>query len=172
MAEANDGLVSALARVAQGDRQAFAGFYQQTHRAVFGMCLHLLRDKDEACDVLQETYIQVWHHAGGCPLAATAVWMHCADAGMRWTSTASAAARSVLLPALWKMRTIRRIGNDSAIASKTWMNVTVPVSKWLIFVALPIRSWRLPWANPWAPPRVGFVAAWMYCAGVLAHEAR
>lgn len=54
MAEANDGLVSALARVAQGDRQAFAGFYQQTHRAVFGMCLHLLRDKDEACDVYRK----------------------------------------------------------------------------------------------------------------------
>ena len=77
MAKADDGLVRALARIAQGDRQAFAGFYQKTHRAVFGMCLHLLRDRDEACDVLQETYIQVWHHAGEyhCDRGSVQTWM-------------------------------------------------------------------------------------------------
>ncbi|HBC18457.1 MULTISPECIES: sigma-70 family RNA polymerase sigma factor [Alcanivorax] len=77
MAEADDGLVHALARIAQGDRQAFAGFYQKTHRAVFGMCVHLLRDRDEACDVLQETYIQVWHHAGEyhCDRGSVQTWM-------------------------------------------------------------------------------------------------
>lgn len=64
MEDTEDGLVRALARTAQGDRKAFAGLYQQSHRAVFGMCLNLLRDRDEANDVLQETYIQVWHHAG------------------------------------------------------------------------------------------------------------
>ena len=77
MAEADDGLVHALARIAQGDRQAFAGFYQKTHRAVFGMCVHLLRDRDEACDVLQETYIQVWHHAGEyhCDRGSVQTWI-------------------------------------------------------------------------------------------------
>lgn len=77
MAEADNGLVYALAKIAQGDRQAFSGFYQQTHRAVYGMCLHLLRDKDEACDVLQETYIQVWHHAGEyhCDRGSVLNWM-------------------------------------------------------------------------------------------------
>lgn len=77
MAEADDELVRALARIAQGDRQAFAGLYQQTHRAVFGMCVHLLRDKDEACDVLQETYIQVWNHAGEyhCDRGSVLTWM-------------------------------------------------------------------------------------------------
>ncbi len=64
MAEADDRLVRALAKTAQGDRQAFASLYQQSSQAIFGMCLHLLRDRDEASDVLQETYIQVWHHAG------------------------------------------------------------------------------------------------------------
>jgi len=60
----NERLVTLLARSAQGDRQSFASLYQQTSAALYGMCLHLLRNKDEAQDVLQETYIQVWHHAG------------------------------------------------------------------------------------------------------------
>ncbi len=60
----NERLVTLLAKSAQGDRQSFACLYQQTSAAVYGMCVHLLRNTDEAQDVLQETYIQVWHHAG------------------------------------------------------------------------------------------------------------
>ncbi|WP_290523860.1 sigma-70 family RNA polymerase sigma factor [Alcanivorax sp.] len=60
----NERLVTLLAKSAQGDRQSFACLYQQTRAAVFGMCVHLLRNNEEAQDVLQETYIQVWHHAG------------------------------------------------------------------------------------------------------------
>ena len=64
MAARESMLVDQLAKVAQGDRAAFSDLYQQTSRAVYGQCMQLLRDNDEANDVLQETYIQVWHHAG------------------------------------------------------------------------------------------------------------
>ena len=60
----NQRLVTLLAKSAQGDRQSFASLYQPTSAAIYGMCVHLLRNTDEAQDVLQETYIQVWHHAG------------------------------------------------------------------------------------------------------------
>ena len=63
MAARESMLVDQLAKVAQGDRAAFSELYQQTSRAVYGQCMQLLRDNDEANDVLQETYIQVWHHA-------------------------------------------------------------------------------------------------------------
>ena len=64
MAARESMLLDQLAKVAQGDRAAFSDLYQQTSRAVYGQCMQLLRDNDEANDVLQETYIQVWHHAG------------------------------------------------------------------------------------------------------------
>lgn len=64
MSVSSDKLVVFLARTAQGDRKAFADFYRSTSSVLHGMCLSLLRNRDEAQDVLQEAYIQVWHHAG------------------------------------------------------------------------------------------------------------
>ena len=55
MAARESMLVDQLAKVAQGDRAAFSDLYQQTSRAVYGQCMQLLRDNDEANDVLQET---------------------------------------------------------------------------------------------------------------------
>lgn len=60
----NETLVALLAKSAQGDAQSFACLYQQTSAAMYGRCVHLLRSADEAQDVLQEIYMQVWHHAG------------------------------------------------------------------------------------------------------------
>ncbi|MDF1781498.1 MAG: sigma-70 family RNA polymerase sigma factor [Alcanivoracaceae bacterium] len=64
MPVSSDKLVVFLAKTAQGDRKAFADLYQSTSSVLYGMCLNLLRNREEAQDVLQEAYIQVWHHAG------------------------------------------------------------------------------------------------------------
>lgn len=53
-----------LARVDLGDRQAFQDLYARTSAKLFGICLRVLTDKDEAEDVLQEVYIRIWHKAG------------------------------------------------------------------------------------------------------------
>ena len=53
-----------LARVALGDRAAFARVYQATSAHLFGVALRILNRRDMAEDVLQEAFVNVWHHAG------------------------------------------------------------------------------------------------------------
>lgn len=53
-----------LARVALGDRAAFARVYQSTSAHLFGVALRILNRRDAAEDVLQEAFVNVWHHAG------------------------------------------------------------------------------------------------------------
>ncbi len=57
-------LVSALARVADGDRAALRRVYDQTSAKLLGVCLRILKDRNEAEDVLQEVYVTVWRRAG------------------------------------------------------------------------------------------------------------
>ncbi|GED96301.1 ECF RNA polymerase sigma factor SigK [Gordonia crocea] len=53
-----------LARVADGDRSAFAELYDQTSSRVYGMILRVLRDQGYSEEVTQEVYLQVWREAG------------------------------------------------------------------------------------------------------------
>jgi RNA polymerase sigma-70 factor (ECF subfamily) len=53
-----------LVRVAAGDRQAFESVYQLASGRLFAICLHLLRDRGDAEDVLQEVFTSVWKKAG------------------------------------------------------------------------------------------------------------
>ena len=57
-------LAQALAAVAGGDRGAFERVYTATSAKLFGVCLRVLPDRDEAEDVLQEVYATVWRKAG------------------------------------------------------------------------------------------------------------
>ncbi len=52
-------------KIAKGDKEALAELYKQTHAAVYGFALSLLKNKQDAEDVLQDVYIQVWKNAGG-----------------------------------------------------------------------------------------------------------
>lgn len=47
-------LRSLLDVVASGDRKAFRSLYDNTAPVLFGICVHLMRDRDLAQDVLQE----------------------------------------------------------------------------------------------------------------------
>ena len=68
-------LANLLGRIAQGDQDAFAEFYQLTSRRVFGMARRVLIDPELSEDTTQEVFIQVWQNAAkfnpdsGSPLA-------------------------------------------------------------------------------------------------------
>ena len=58
-----DELKRLLQQTGQGDRSAFAELYRRTSPKLFGICLRLLRDRDDAEEVLQEIYVTVWRRA-------------------------------------------------------------------------------------------------------------
>jgi len=55
--------VELLRRVGQRDRQAFAQFYDRYSSVLFTTALRVLNDQEEASDVLQEIFIQIWDKA-------------------------------------------------------------------------------------------------------------
>jgi len=58
-------LAAALQKVGEGDRSAFAQVYQRTSAKLFGICLRILGNRNEAEEALQEAYINVWQKAEG-----------------------------------------------------------------------------------------------------------
>lgn len=51
--------------ISQGDNKAFANLYTNTYQAVYGFLLSILNNREEAEDVLQETYIKIRENASG-----------------------------------------------------------------------------------------------------------
>ncbi len=72
----SDDLAALLAKVAAGDRAAFAALYRATAPKLFGVVSRIL-STGEASEVLQEAFVKIWQRAGdydaakGSPLA----WM-------------------------------------------------------------------------------------------------
>ncbi|HMV39324.1 sigma-70 family RNA polymerase sigma factor [Plasticicumulans sp.] len=66
-----------LARTALADRHAFEKLYRLSSAQLFGIVLRIVRDRDLAADVLQETYVKIWHRAGDfrADLAQPLTWM-------------------------------------------------------------------------------------------------
>ena len=52
-----------LSRIAGGDRAAFHTLYEQSSSAVYGYALSLLRSREDAEDVMQETFVKVCRSA-------------------------------------------------------------------------------------------------------------
>ena len=52
-----------LARVASGDRDAFAELYDRYAGAVYGACLRVLREPQAAEDAAQDAFAALWRHA-------------------------------------------------------------------------------------------------------------
>ena len=50
---------SLLSEIGAGSKEAFAAFYHQTKGAVYAFALSMLKNHDEACDVMQETYLKI-----------------------------------------------------------------------------------------------------------------
>ncbi len=53
-----------LERVAVGDQQAFATFYDAVSPRVYGLVVRILRDPAQSEEVAQEVFVQVWREAG------------------------------------------------------------------------------------------------------------
>jgi RNA polymerase sigma-70 factor (ECF subfamily) len=64
-----------LHRIAARDNAAVAELYDRHNRLLYGLILRILRNRDEAEDVLQEVFVTIWTRAGtydmtlGSPLA-------------------------------------------------------------------------------------------------------
>lgn len=56
-------LLRLIQDTANGDRAAFERLYELTAPRLFGFSRQLLNRADWAEDLLQETYIKIWHHA-------------------------------------------------------------------------------------------------------------
>lgn len=56
-------LVAALQRVADGDRAALQEVYRRTSAKLYGVCLRIFPERQEAEDALQDAYINVWRKA-------------------------------------------------------------------------------------------------------------
>lgn len=49
---------------AAGDRDALRHVFDSTSAKLMGICLRILKDRDEAEDVLQDVYVSIWSRAG------------------------------------------------------------------------------------------------------------
>ncbi len=58
-------LAELIARVAAGRQDALRALYERTAPKLFGLILRIVRDRGAAEDVLQDSYLRVWQHAGG-----------------------------------------------------------------------------------------------------------
>jgi len=59
----HDIVAAMLADVARGERDAFETLYRATSATLLGICIKVLRDREEAEEVLQEVYVAVWSKA-------------------------------------------------------------------------------------------------------------
>mgnify|MGYP000863661410 FL=1 len=57
-------LESYIAAMAEGRKDAVTGLFQQTKAAVYGFSLSILKNMQDAEDVLQDTYIQIYRASG------------------------------------------------------------------------------------------------------------
>jgi RNA polymerase sigma-70 factor (ECF subfamily) len=62
--ERNARLMELLARTALADQQAFAELYRLSSPHLYAVALRILREAAAAEEVLQESFVNVWHHAG------------------------------------------------------------------------------------------------------------
>ena len=61
----NDDLAALRARVALRDRVAFEQVYRATCAHLLGIAFRVLKQRERAEEVLQESFMNVWHGAGG-----------------------------------------------------------------------------------------------------------
>jgi RNA polymerase sigma-70 factor (ECF subfamily) len=60
----NARLMELLARTALADQKSFAELYRLTSAHLYAVALRIVRDTASAEEILQESFVNVWHHAG------------------------------------------------------------------------------------------------------------
>jgi len=56
----NYSIESILSNVVQGDQAAFAKLYRHYHTPAFKFCLYLLKDQEEAENMVHDVFIKIW----------------------------------------------------------------------------------------------------------------
>ena len=73
----DDMLETYIAQIADGHKDGLALLYEQTHAAVYGFALSILRNVQDAEDVQHDTYIQIWKTAGSYqPMGKPMAWIY------------------------------------------------------------------------------------------------
>jgi RNA polymerase sigma-70 factor (ECF subfamily) len=77
MTASPNSLEDLLAGVARGDDAAFHQLYVATSAKLYSVALRMLRSKEAAEDVVQDSYFKVWERAGGFDpaIASPVTWM-------------------------------------------------------------------------------------------------
>lgn len=72
-----DQLAALLSRCVLQDQEAFAALYEASSAKLFGVAVRITRRRDWAEEVLQESFVKIWHHAGSYDSAKSApmTWM-------------------------------------------------------------------------------------------------
>ena len=75
--ETHQHLASLLARAGLGDRRAFEEVYRATHSKLFAVSLRIVRERQLAEEVLQDSFVAIWNHAADYAQAKSAptTWM-------------------------------------------------------------------------------------------------
>lgn len=70
-------LAALLSRCVLHDQKAFAALYEASSPKLFGVAVRITRRRDWAEEVLQESFVKIWHHAGSYDSGKSApmTWM-------------------------------------------------------------------------------------------------
>lgn len=165
-------LEALLRKTARGDRQAFARLYELTSAKLFAVALRILRQKDLAEDVLQESFIAIWQRAAdydaekGSPMTwlNTVVRHRAIDAVRRLAHRpdrpADFEAELGRLEAGAGASADRRAGLRALLACLGELEVAPRRAVLLpISTASPMRSWRSASPCRWVRSRAGRAGA-------------
>ena len=61
-----DALADTVRKIKEGDMASFRLLYDKTQRQIYYLALKILRNKEEAEDILQDTYISAYKHIQNC----------------------------------------------------------------------------------------------------------
>ena len=53
-----------LLKIAKGDQEAFRQLYQNTDKTMYSFILSVVRNPQDAEEIMQETYLRIWTSAG------------------------------------------------------------------------------------------------------------
>jgi RNA polymerase sigma-70 factor, ECF subfamily len=114
-----------LGQVSQKDQQALEALYEKYQRIVYSLVLRIVRDEDEASELLQDVFVQVWQKAD----------LFDKDRGnfSTWLLTlAHNKAINTLRSKAYKKRSLETRGDDDEImrlAGEAVTNVSTPLSE-------------------------------------------
>ena len=62
--KSNEEDLQLLSRISEGDQKSLALLYDKYGRLIFSMTMRIVRNEDEARELQQDIFLQVWHKAG------------------------------------------------------------------------------------------------------------